>query len=1033
MSVSGFKIYDASAGSGKTYQLTKNYLKLILEPKSKQKYRQLLALTFTNKAVGEMKQRILESLYHFSLPNTPKSSLSLFKALQEEFSYSEAELKNVSKKTLKELLHNYAFFEVSTIDKFNHKIIRTFARDLKLAQNFEVALDTESLLHQAVIKVLNKAGSDQKLTKTLLNFAVEKIEDNKSWNIAYDLNQIGKILFNENHSLHLKNIESKTIDDFGNLKSILRAKVLSLENNIIKNAEQVLTGMETMGFEPTDFPRETLPNHFKKMITGEFDPKKLYANKLEENLQNDKILKTTISKSSTDLSSFILNYYCQIKDAVLKRQFYKITYKNILPLTLINEIAKALASIQKEQNVLNISEFNTIISNEIKDQPVPFIYERLGEKYRHYFIDEFQDTSQKQWQNLVPLIANALESENEKGEKGSLLLVGDVKQSIYRWRGGEPEQFLNLALQKTNPFVLSPTITQLAKNWRSYSEIVDFNNDFFSFVSSRLGNTDFQQLYIEGNKQLKNTKTGGYVALTFLPEDKETDTHPHCEQTLHTVNEIIKKGYAYDTICVVVRSNKHGVAVADFLAQQGVPIVSSEALLLKNNTEVQFLIALLQLIAEPNQKENSFKVLEYLAPNASIDHDFIFKNIHAIKVFLLEQYQFDLQQVQFLSTYDILELAILKFDLAKESNAYLNYLLDEVFDFNRKHSVALFDFLDHWERKKEKLAIVAPEEINAVKIMTIHKTKGLEFPFVIFPFADGKIDDKAKSSDVWVPVEQDDFSGFKELMVKASSNIQAYSKSSEEIYLKETENAELDDYNVLYVALTRAIQGLFIISTTIKTEKSFSYGTLFKTYLQHLNYWDETKTTFSFGEITAAKNILKPVNNEFIIPYIYTSKAGTDFNLVKTASSFWDNEKQAAIATGNLLHKAFSKIYSEEDIGPTIRALTKTGELTIESAKTYHDLISKVVNHSSLKKYYSKDVIVYNELEITTPENQSLRPDRIVILQDRAVIIDYKTGKKSEAHKNQLDHYAAILSKMGYFVSAKIVVYIDQSVTPIFV
>lgn len=1036
MNTTTFKIYNASAGSGKTYQLTKSYLTLILAPGSTQKYKQLLAITFTNKAVAEMKQRILQSLYDFGLDEVPTKSINLFEEIKDYFNFSSEELQQKAQKTLKELLHNYAYFEISTIDKFNHKIIRTFARDLKIAQNFEVELDTDSLLNKAVARVLNKAGTNKKLTDFLIDFALEKIDDNKSWNIGHDLNEIGKILFRENHVAHLKKLESKSIDEFVALKNQLKSDIKKKQDRIIKKAQKNLELISEAGLLPSDFFKSQFPNFMTKAAynPSKLDFKAAWKQNFETGPLYTKTCPENIKTIIDELKSEFTTNFNAIKDGFQNFLFLSKAYKKIVPLTLINEISKELNKLQEEQNLLNISEFNSIISNEIKNQPVPFIYERLGEKYRHYFIDEFQDTSQMQWENLIPLIGNALESEDELGEKGSLLLVGDVKQAIYRWRGGEATQFLNFSLDNKNPFVVQPTIENLGKNWRSHSKVIDFNNNFFTFTASILENSIYQQLYQEGSQQLKNTKSGGYVELSFLEDDKTEETHPHSTKTLDNIETIRSKGFAYKDICILVRSNKQGVLIADFLSQNDVPLVSAEALLLKNCPEVNFLIALLSFIDQPNHKEYRFTILEYLARNETSKHDFIAGNIQQLEYFLNTSYEFETEGSKRLPILDLLEIAILRFDLVPGSNAYVAYLLDEVFAFGKKESNSIFDFLQYWERKKDKLSIVAPEHLDAVRIMTVHKAKGLEFPFVIFPFAFGIIDDKKKSNDLWIPVPEEDFSGFDELLLKSSSELEGFSEEAKIRYYQEGNDSVLDDFNVLYVALTRAINGLFIISSPVtSSSKSISYASLFKDYLKNLSLWEDSQPQYSFGVLEQNQSIQKESHTQFTIPYIYTSKDKSQFNLVKSSVTSISIDQQEAIAMGNLLHKALSLIYTNTDILPAINALLENGEINQEEYTYLKEILQKIVTHNQLKDYYTVDLDIQNEIEILNPNGILIRPDRIVIKDKELTIIDYKTGQPYESHQNQLEDYAVVFSKMGYFVSNKILVYIDKAVKPIFV
>lgn len=421
MEGSNFKIYSASAGSGKTYALAKAYLTLLLSNDAAVKFRQILAITFTNKAVDEMKTRILGNLYAFGQNSVPEKQKVLFQSLCDELNLTEEQLRQRSKLILKRILHNYSFFEISTIDKFNHKIIKTFARDLHLSQNFEIELNTDLLLEEAVGRLLERAGNDEKLTEVLIAFSLEKIDDDKSWNITYDLVEIGKLLFQENHAEHINPLREKSIGDFQDIQKRIASESNAIEEKVKQLAQIVLQEMEHQGFDFADFPRQTLPNHFKKMIDGELDPKKLYAAKtLEPNLVEGKLLKASDKRDVSNLAVTILENYLTIKQLIYRHSYLQNIYGNIVPMTVLNEIAKEIKNIELDRDIIPISSLNAILSKEIKNQPVPFIYERMGEKYRHYFIDEFQDTSKMQWENLVPLIGNALESENEKNERGSL-------------------------------------------------------------------------------------------------------------------------------------------------------------------------------------------------------------------------------------------------------------------------------------------------------------------------------------------------------------------------------------------------------------------------------------------------------------------------------------------------------------------------------------------------------------------------------------------------------------------------------------
>ena len=1025
-----FQIYNASAGSGKTYQLTKAYLKLVLAANSKQKYRELLAITFTNKAVAEMKQRILENLYAFSKPDSENDRPILFDELRNELGLSTTALQTKSKRVLKELLHNYAFFEISTIDKFTHKIIRTFARDLKISQGFDVVLDTDILLEEAVGRLLNRAGEEDELTKVLLDFSLEKIDDDKSWNIAYDLFEIGKLLFQENHSKHLKKFKNKEIGEFLLLQSLLNGKIKKIEKLIVSKAESVLAYIVEKGFEFSDFPRETLPNHFKKLASLQLNSKSLYGNKLEENLEEGKILKTTINKPEADIAEILLQEYIAIKELFYLRHFLKNSYKNIVPLTLLNEIDKEVGFIQKEKDLLPISEFNAIISKEIKNQPVPFIYERLGEKYRHYFIDEFQDTSQMQWENLIPLIGNAVESENEKGEKGSLLLVGDAKQAIYRWRGGRAEQFLNLLNLHTNPFVLEPQIENLETNWRSKKKIVDFNNAFFNFAAKKLNHPTYKNLFEEGNRQKANNEEGGYIELIFARKDAEEINDQYCVETLKVLKTALNEGYRLQDVCILVRSNQKGALIADYLTEQEIPIISPDSLLLANNSEVSFLVSVLEYIHNTDNKEASYSILDYLSGERENRHNFISEHLILLETLLDKQHDFKVALLKRLPIYDILEKAIFCFDLTGHSNAHLSHFMDEVFDFSQKEDASIFSFLRFWSQKKEKLSVKAPESLNAVKIMTVHKSKGLEFPVVIFPYADSKIVDH-RSKKLWLQVEKKSFEDFDELLIDSSKELENYGEVAQALYNDELNKLELDAYNVLYVALTRAKNALFIISN--EQSNKDSYSELFIDYLKEIKQWSSSQLVYNFGKLSSNKLAIQDSQLQESIPYIASQKNSFSFKIVSKAEMLWDLERQEAIEEGNMIHKALSEVRYQEDLEDAVISLKNYGHIKITEMPLITEKLKQIVFHPKLIVYYQNGLVIYNEKELLTPDGVLLRPDRLVINEKNVTIMDYKTGNKSESHKIQLQEYASVLKKMNYVIENMILIYINKTVNPIFI
>lgn len=1020
-----FKIYNASAGSGKTHTLVKEYLKITLS--NPQSFKNILAITFTNKAVNEMKERILTSLFDFSLSKLPGKNQSLFQELFLELNISADVLRKKSGETLKLILHNYAYFDVSTIDKFTHRVIRTFAKDLKLPQNFEPVVETDLLLDEAVSRVVQKAGSDEQLTKVLIEFALEKIEDNRSWDVTFDLNKIGKLIFQENHAAHLEKLASKKMKDFLELKNAVIKRIASLEKEMISASTEALAEIEKNGLQFDDFSRQTLPNHFKKFIAKKFEPTKLYNNKLQEDLENGKVLKSDIESPGHGFLEGVLDSYLKLKKSVYEYAFFKNIYRNIVPLTVLSSIQHEVNEIGKERDQIPIFKFNQIISKEIKNQPASFIYERLGEKYRHYFIDEFQDTSASQWNNLVPLIDNALASEG-----GSLFLVGDAKQAIYRWRGGKAEQLLNLASEHENPFVVRPKTESLPVNYRSFDEVIKFNNDFFSWSSSHLGDEVYQELFRQGNQQKANAKKGGVVKFHFIEKEAEKNTDElYCEQVMSIINEVRLKGHPLKDITILVRSNIKGVLLAGYLSEKDRPIISSESLLLNSSSKVRFLINLLQYAGGSKEAALAYEILAFLASTDSERHQFIYNNLDRLEDFLIDEYNFYFGRIEHLPAYDSLEYAIRQFDLVPASDAYIVFLMDFVLDVEQREGGGIRSFLKHWGKKKVKLAIASPENIDAIRIMTIHKAKGLEFPVVIFPFANESIY-KRQDKKIWVPTDPKILNGFDEVLLNEKEELSKYSNEASLIFDEEKQKMELDALNVLYVALTRAEKALYVISekksNRSANQKIDRYSDLFINYLKEKNLWNDEMPTYSFGVLK--EHIMKVVTeeNEETFRYQYSYRDRPNFKIVTTGGMLWDSERKEAIAHGTFIHYILGLIETHEDLDKALVMALKNGDVAQNEIADIRENVEKVIRHPNLKEFFTDKYTVMNERDILTAEGKLLRPDRISIHDSEATLIDYKTGKKNPKHKEQIYSYADALEEMGFTVKNKIIVYINKEV-----
>ncbi|MCX2718393.1 UvrD-helicase domain-containing protein [Lentiprolixibacter aurantiacus] len=1039
MQDSAFKIYNASAGSGKTFTLVREYLKIVLAPAHTPGFRQILAITFTNKAVNEMKQRILKSLYKFSTSSPGKNEDPLFLSLCEDLSCSPEQLQHQAQKALRYVLHNYAFFDVSTIDKFTHRLIRTFSRDLKLPYQFEVVLDLKELMQEVVGRLLSKAGSDAELTKTLIAFSLEKIDADKSWDIANDLNETGGLLFDENQLRYLEALGSKSAKEFRELKSFLREQVSASESEIKETALLCLDLIRTNGLERTDFKSGYFPKFLDQIVNDQgslnfdagwkvkFGEEPLYSQKVA--LEKKEILDTLLPRFA--------EHFNTIRNAFYRAAFHRNAYGNLVPLAILNALQAELEELSRERELLPISKFNQLIAREIKDQPAPYIYERLGEKYRHYFIDEFQDTSELQWNNLVPLISNALEGQDESGRKGSLFLVGDAKQAIYRWRGGKAEQFLNLINLSDPVFTISPEIRNLPRNYRSHRCIVEFNNEFFKITSPVLSNPGYQHLFNGGDGQQTNQLEDGEIILEFIDRSAEEEELAYGARIVDYIEAVRAKGYGYEDICILTRKIKQGVSVAEYLLNYGLPVISSETLLLSSSPEVRFCMALLEISIRPEEANPRFEALQFLNSVSASFNWAMVNDLDGFKGLLTDVYGIKWKDFSEMNAIDALEYAISCFKLNPDSNAYLNFLLDEALQVSLREGPDVAVFLNHWQNRKEKLSIVAPEGLDAITIMTIHKAKGLEFPVVIFPYANTAIYED-KNPKLWADVPETSYCGFQSLLLSKKKEMLHYPGKIADLFHEEQAKLELDAFNLLYVALTRSIAGLYIISefTPGKENNTISrYSDLFVQYLQDTGRWDNGESRYVIGKlpepVQKVREEEKPLQQ--VSANIYSGKQHLEKKLLPARKMSWDPRKEKAVAWGNLFHELMSHIIYETDVNHALSTFTDERTVEAEQLEILKEKSDTLVTHPELNIFFRPGNEVRNEAEIITENGLILRPDRLVFRDNKVSILDYKTGKPAEADKKQVREYAEALRAMGFSVSREVLVYIDEEIAPIFI
>lgn len=1025
-----FSLYDASAGSGKTFTLVKEYLSIILASPYDDAYRHILAITFTNKAVHEMKSRIVSALSDIASPQTSAKGLQILEQISQKIGQEPGVIKEKARRIIRHMIHNYAAFDISTIDKFTHRIIRTFAHDLNLPSTFEVSLDTENLLSEAVDALIARAGDDPTLTRFLVDYTMEKTDSDKSWDVSREIFLTGKLILNENDRTELLHLQDMDIPEFSAIRNRIRESLAELEAQNVQLANSALSLLSHHNVELKSFSRGSFPKYLQNVAQGiDCDPKYDDPDAIQVNKSaTDGALIESLKPELVELTGSI----CRNKGRIA---FYRALLQNLTPLSLLNALQKELARIQEEQNVLSISEFNKIINDQIRDQPAPFIYERLGDRYRHFFIDEFQDTSVMQWQNLIPLIDNATSSEELSGERGSVMLVGDPKQSIYRWRGGRAEQFIDLGKEPPPFNNKEREVIALETNWRSHSQVIDFNNDFFMFAATRFTHPDYRELYAAAS-QKHNDKKGGYVRISFVDPDAEEKQQIYLDAVWETIQNVLAQGFSYGDIAVLTRKKDQGVAVASMLTEKGVQIISSETLLLASSAQVRFLIDFLKLLANPQDLDAKANVLYFIADAHALPiHDFISGGVRLDDADLSARFKAggfdcDIPALRKKSLYESVESLVRSFVPGGQSSAYVQHFLDLILERETKANSGISEFLEFWRNNGEKFSVPTPPAENAIQIMTVHKAKGLEFPVVIFPFADERFSSSNKNK-FWLDATQEDL-GLPRVLVNDSKDVATYSDASREFYLQKKQEELLDNINILYVALTRAAEQLYIISS-LKLNKdgnppANSLPELLMQYLEQRQMFDRSQSVYEFGE---AVRVSKPSAGVAQPVPIRGVASPMDFKAIRIArreSVMWGTSQQDAIEYGNLVHQLMAWIRTAKDVETALHRAVAEGMIPLGRADQVLASVASIVNHPELAGHFSPANTILNERAILSPGLSTMIPDRVSIVGMSAYLLDYKTGARLAAHEQQLDQYAGALELMGFEVAKKSLVYIGEPV-----
>ncbi len=1044
------RIMKASAGSGKTFNLAKTYIRLLLTDEERYSYRHILAVTFTNKATDEMKSRILKELH--LLAGAPKDS-PYYEDLVPAFESEEA-LRRRAETVLCDILHDYGSFAVSTIDRFFQQTLKAFSREIGQFATYQVELDRESLVSESVDRVLDSLSADNKeLLEWLTQSVMEDLEKGERYNLEKKLKSVAMTLKSDEHRAAVEEFgidEEKEYskENLSRMKKALSGVMDSFRKEVRDAAKAFVAAAGEEGLTNEDFSRKCFNSLYVCAASG---PKDEPAYPSATIFRNSEDFSKWFRKA--DLKRFapsegrlmpLLERYCGVFTRKYKVYSTASKIAQILnELGIAGDLDREFRALMKEKNVLSIDDSNVILRNIIDGTDAPFIYEKLGVRFEHFLLDEFQDTSRIQWDNFRPLIENSVAQGKEN------LLVGDVKQSIYRWRGSD---WRMMAREVQDEFSQCGVET-LDSNYRSLGNIVGFNNGFFEYASSVLDSIpgdgpDFKirEIYSDAAQLVKSKDAaGGSVDVVFC--DKEDEMR----EILDAVNRVHEAGARYGEITVLVRSNRHGSEVAMFLMDNGISVISDDSLHLKSSAVARQVVSLLSSVGNEDDTIGSF---------------------------LAGELDINVAELSCLSLSDLCEqlLRILKVrdpELFESETQYVQALMDFVQDYVAVSGNAIDGFLKAWQESDPKIS--SPSDPESVRVMTIHKSKGLEFRHVIFPFAEEI--GLYRSEKHWTrpSVEGTELEG----VADGVYNVSLRKPSNEDSLFLDGSRKEMlfqlvDNINTFYVALTRPVNGLTVIASVppakvadavaepaeatvgepcrttvaepVEAPCDFTdFSQILYAYLygygEALGYSreeSENRIAFSKGEIYNYAALERKADTIAELKPGYPSyplnpSAGDEASDVRergrlkfSADSidfFCDETRNEARLNGTVLHGILSEVETLSDLPDAVRRAFEAGDIDAGQKEDYLNILTQRV--AAHPEWFSADgTEVLNETGLIDTDGQVYRPDRVLVKDGKVTVIDYKFGEKNSRYRRQVSRYADIYRRIGYSKITPIIWYV---------
>lgn len=1019
--VKSLKILNASAGSGKTYNLVKEYLLLLLGGNfHPSRFSKILAMTFTNKAAIEMKNRLIAKLDEVAYHTSEEKTKNYIDDLAFNLECTAAEVQKRALLSLKAILHQYEDFHVMTIDKFNLRLIRSFSRDLDLPGEFEVILEETEINERVVDLLMSQIGVKdlEVLTDLMISYAKENVDEGERWDFRNQLIQFSSVLSKEKNFPMVEKLMSM---DFSNqARKSLKNEIGQIEDDFFSQCREVNAFYHALGIPEALYPgKSKATKPLERLTTFEQIPNEIFTQSYLSDL--DKPVPSG-RQFPDELKDLIRDLHEKHKIVMPLVAVKRLFLRNFYNMALLQYIARTIDTVKKEDQQIRISEFNALISKLVQEEKAAFIYERLGTRYKNFLLDEFQDTSRLQWLNLVPLVHEALSNQHLN------LIVGDPKQSIYRFKNGVAEQFVSLPSifnpensahikEISDYFEHAGEVHPLEGNYRSGKIIVEFNNSFFRHLRDELpANT--QQFY-NAIQQKPCSDKPGYVKI--LSNESDPDFDSQFDFILGAIEESIADGYAPGDICILSDTNQRANNWAIGLTEHNYRVVSADSLLVQSEPKVKLILSYLKRRLNPGSitEQKKFADLFFRVQNVSNPYEH-YKNYMSTRKnkfgknqmifdeerFLLDNFQ---SRDRFFKKYDTLYEMIQSFyttmDWLELRNPYLHHFADFVFEFEQKKGPDLRGLIEQYQKVKGKLAIQLPESKESINIMTIHKAKGLEFPVVIIPYLN--FDTQIHWSNNFL-VEIDD------VIVYTGLTKNSPIPKIRDLNKGENEQILTDKVNMCYVAFTRPEERLYILNQA----KGDKFGKrAHETFQKQVHtVLEDSSILIELGQKVTNKTASPTENLEpFFIPSIENDVLWfPEISLRRSLIELKDPAPTNVLLTGNQFHAAVSKIRKTEDIEPVLREMLLNGELEESEITRIEQMILDLFNcdeYVSLLENSEQDL---SEQSLIVDRETIRRPDKLLISENQATVVDFKTGIQKDADMKQVLSYVESLEKMGY-------------------